>query len=857
MVAVTHAPAPEGAARPVLPDKQMMIEAVKLLHPGRVVELRMLNLDGRGGTASGYFDQPALLAGAALRYSRRAEGIYITLNPVPVDLLARENNRVQERAKRTTTDDEVLRRVWLPVDLDPARPSGISASEHEHQAALEQARRAREWLSSEWGWHAPIFADSGNGAHLLYAIDLPNDAASTDLLKRCLAALARRFDTEAVKLDQSVYNAARIWKLYGSVARKGEHLPLRPHRLARIISAPDPVELVTRAQLEQVAGMTAPAPANEFAPGALSATKPAFAGSPPTTGRAPVSIAGVRDGWPPVEGVGASVAGPGGGTPPGASSDAGGPGRVTQEALLAWLERHGARVQRTKQGHESAIYVLERCPFAEHHAAGKACVTLSATGLPGFHCFAAGCANYHWQDVTALWGDGPLAPAAGLAVPFDMEPGDEPPADEEEQAQATEAARPWPEPPPDAVYRGLAGEIVRVFKPRTEADPLAILVQLLTAFGAALGSGPHIMVGENRHEPRLFTVIVGQSAKARKGDSWQIVRSLLADTRLAPRLLTSLSSGEGLIRQVRDDEVRRVPIKGQPGRYEEEIVEVGEPDKRLLMALTEMAEAFAVLRREGNTLSAILRDAWDHGELVVATKVASMRATGAYLSFIGHITEEELRHELTGMQAANGFANRFLWFAVRRGQVLDWPRPLPLAERARLSAMLAGAISRARAIGAMEMTPAGRMGWAKIYEGLSSGRNGLAGALLSRSEAQTLRLAMIYALLDGAAAIDLEHLMAAVGLWEYAERSVFYLFGGQSGNALAEKIEARLKEVGSLTGSEVHTLVGTHTRARDIASAMKTLEEQQKVTRELRKSGTGGGRPQEVWHWVAREEVSL
>lgn len=170
------------------PDKQMMIEAVKLLHPGRVVELRLLNLDGRGGTASGYFDQPALLAEAALRYNRWAEGVYITLNPLPASLPARGNNQVRERARETTSDGDVLRRAWLPIDLDPTRPSGISSSEHEHQAALEQARRIREWLASEWGWHAPIFADSGNGAHLLYAIDLPNDAASADLVKCCLAS---------------------------------------------------------------------------------------------------------------------------------------------------------------------------------------------------------------------------------------------------------------------------------------------------------------------------------------------------------------------------------------------------------------------------------------------------------------------------------------------------------------------------------------------------------------------------------------------------------------------------------------------------------------------------------------------
>jgi hypothetical protein len=849
MVAVTHAPSAAGAAQPVLPDKQMMIEAVKLLHPGRVVELRLLNLDGRGGTASGYFDQPALLAGSALRYSRRAEGVYITLNPVPASLLSRENNRVQERAKRTTTDDEVLRRVWFPIDLDPTRPSGISASEHEHQAALEQARRVREWLSSEWGWHAPIFADSGNGAHLLYAIDLPNDAASTDLLKRCLAALARRFDrapsggTEAVKLDQSVYNAARIWKLYGSVARKGEHLPERPHRLAQIISAPDPVELVTRAQLEGLAAMTTSPPANEFAPHGLRPPSPPVR-TPPSTGE-PADQEGAR---------GTRVGGFGGGTPLGAVSTAGGRGgRVTEEDLLAWLERHGVEVRRAKPGDRGTIYVLERCPFAEHHEAGKACVTLGETGALGFHCFAGGCAGYGWQDLKALWGDGPLAPAAGQAVPLDVEPGDEPPADEEEQARALETARPWPEALAEEAYYGLAGEMVRALEPHTEADPVALLAHLLTAFGCAVGRGPHLLVGATRHEPRLFTVVVGQSANARKGDAWASVRAILLATPEPPRIQTSLSSGEGLVRLVCDEVSELRPVKGAKGQqptYEKVIILAGETDKRLLVVTSEMAGLFQVMRRDGNTLSAIIRDGWDHGDLAVATRNDPLRATGAYLSIVGHITQDELRHELTDLHAANGFGNRFCWFAVKRSQELPVPEMMTSERLQPLAARLTQAIERARRVGLMRYGPDMDAAWRENYHALSRARWGFTGALLSRAPAQVLRIAMLYALLDGSAVINGEHLKAAGALWAYAGRSVAYLFGARSGDGLADKIEAALREHGEQTRTELRASIGHNNRDEDIRRALEALASLGKIARVMGTPGAKGGRPAERWRTV-------
>ena len=804
-----------AAARGAQPDQQAIIEAVKLLHPGRVVELRILNLDGRSGMASGYFDQPALLAQAAVRCNRRAEGLYITLNPVKTSLMGRASNHVLERAKDTTKDGDVLRRAWFPIDLDPARPSGISSSEDEHQAALEQARRVREWLGSEWGWHAPIFADSGNGAHLLYAIDLPNDAASTDLLKRCLGALASRFTTEAVTLDQSVYNAARIWKLYGTVARKGEHLPERPHRRAQIISAPDPVELVTREQLEALAAAPHAPPAGTVA----GAARLRVADSGGTAAGTVAGAARLR-------------AAEGGGLAAPATAPAGGPGRVTEDDLLAWLERHEAKVLRTKEEPGRSIYVLERCPFAEHHEPGKACVTLSETSGPGFKCQTDGCQPYHWQDVVALWGDGPArTPDAG------------PPA----------GGTGWPEPPDEQVYYGLAGELVNALAPYTEADPLALLVQLLTVFGAAIGGGPHFFAGAGRHEPRLFSVLVGKSAKARKGESWQAIRRLALASGEAPRIQTSLSSGEGLVWLMRDPVVRQRFIegkRGQQGHYEQVIEDEGEPEKRVLVVAGEFSQILKVMRREGNTLSPILRDAWDQGDLTITTKTMAARASSAYLSVIGHITVEELRAELRSLDAANGFANRFCWFAIRKSKNLPEGEPLTDEVIAPLGARLGEAIRRARQVGLMRRDSQTRETWREMYPSLASEHDGFVGALASRSEAQVLRLSMLYALLDGSPVMTAEHLAAASELWLYATRSLDYLFGGLHRNRLAERIEAILREHGELSRTQLRNEFHRHVAGADMDEALETLKRQDKIEQVERRTGQAG-RPGEYWRICA------
>ncbi len=155
---------------------------------------------------------------------------------------------MKSRPKATTTDGDIVKRAWLPVDLDPVRPSGISASEPERQAAIQRAAEMKGFLTDK-GYPDPLEADSGNGAHLLYPVGLPNDRESLDLVKRVLAALAFVFSDGAVSVDTGVANSARIWKLYGTTARKGDSTRERPHRRSRLLRVPG---MVHKAMLTEV-----------------------------------------------------------------------------------------------------------------------------------------------------------------------------------------------------------------------------------------------------------------------------------------------------------------------------------------------------------------------------------------------------------------------------------------------------------------------------------------------------------------------------------------------------------------------------------------------------------------------------
>jgi len=244
-----------------------------------------------------------------------------------------------------------------------------------------------------------------------------------------------------------------------------------------------------------------------------------------------------------------------------------------------------------------------------------------------------------------------------------------------------EIADPWPPAPDEAALHGLAGNFVRTIEPHSEADLAALLGQFLVVFGNAVGSRPHFMAESDRHGVNLNAVFVGKTAKGRKGTSWGHVRRVVAaaDPDWSDRIMNGLSSGEGLIWQVRDPIMRRDPIreKGRVTGYEEVVADEGVKDKRLLVFEGEFASVLRVCAREGNTLSAVIRNAWDNGTLRILTKNTPAKATDAHISIIGHITQDELLRYLENTEAANGFGNRFLWFSVRRSKALPLGGKLP------------------------------------------------------------------------------------------------------------------------------------------------------------------------------------
>ncbi len=217
------------------------------VNPGEAVEVRVLSFKGRinneniRGTISGYFDDHDAFCEAVREIDRQSHGgIYFTLQIVDPRLLARAFNRMRPGIP-ATSDSNVTFYRWIPVDLDPVRPSGISSSDSELQEALSLRDTVSEWISENLQFPRPIKAMSGNGWHLLYRLpDMPVNDENRTFVKNTLEGLAQRFNTASVEIDTTVFNPARIWKLYGTTARKGDELPAnqyrkaRPHRMAYI-----------------------------------------------------------------------------------------------------------------------------------------------------------------------------------------------------------------------------------------------------------------------------------------------------------------------------------------------------------------------------------------------------------------------------------------------------------------------------------------------------------------------------------------------------------------------------------------------------------------------------------------------
>jgi hypothetical protein len=263
-----------------------------------------------------------------------------------------------------------------------------------------------------------------------------------------------------------------------------------------------------------------------------------------------------------------------------------------------------------------------------------------------------------------------------------------------------------------------------------------------------------------------------------------------------------------------------------------------------LVVETEFASALRVSERDGNPLTAVLRQAWDSGTLRILTRNKAAKATGAHISMIGHITKDELLKYLNSTEAGNGFGNRILWCCVRRSKLL--PEGGGAVDLGPILRKLEQAVRFARTAGELKREPEARELWAEVYPHLTRDRLGLFGAVTGRAEAITLRLSMLYALLDCSAEIRVPHLAAALAVWRYCEDSARFIFGSTLGDQTADAIlEGLQRNPEGLTRQEISDRIfGRHKRAEEISRALRVLASAGLAQAEQRDTG---GRPAEVW----------
>jgi hypothetical protein len=418
---------------------------------------------------------------------------------------------------------------------------------------------------------------------------------------------------------------------------------------------------------------------------------------------------------------------------------------------------------------------------------------------------------------------------------------------EEPDPQST--TQDWPKPPAAEALHGLAGDVVRVIEPHSEADPAAVLVMFLAAFGNMIGASAHFMAEARKHFARIWTVLVGETAKGRKGSAWSSLRHLL--NLVDPGWLedctaSGLSSGEGLIYCVRDPVIKHK--KQRDGTVLEVVEDEGVSDKRLFTLEEEYSAVLKVAARDGNIISDTLRRAWDSGDLRTMTRNSALRATGAHATIVGHVTRSDLSRHLADVDTLNGFANRFLWAAVRRSKLLPEGGALHTVDLASLILRLHRAVEFGRTVGLVERSPEARELWREIYPVLSGERTGLLGGVTNRAEAQVMRLALIYALLDCSPKIEVAHLRAALAVWDYCDRSAKFIFGESLGDKISDRILDELRCAGSrgLTRNELRELFGRNLAASKIEASLGLLHRLH-LACWAKEARQGAGRPAVVW----------
>lgn len=408
----------------------------------------------------------------------------------------------------------------------------------------------------------------------------------------------------------------------------------------------------------------------------------------------------------------------------------------------------------------------------------------------------------------------------------------------------------WPELN-RATMPGIVGEFIELATKDSEADPAAVLLTFIPAMGCFIGAAPYVPIGAGRQTCRLFTLLVGASSKARKGTSAEPVKLLISMLRKQYSTLAGMNvspgpigSGEGLIFAVRDAGEKKKKDSDEPE-------DAGVEDKRLLVFESEFVNVINACKREGSTASGTIRNAWDSGDLEPLTKRDRIKTTGAHISIVGHITEDELRSKHDKADISNGFFNRFLFGCVRRSCLQPFP-PVLNEQTPGLQNIvdrLGNAILKAMKMGEVLLHQDSRPVWERLYKKYGNDvADGAFGSVTSRAEAQVLRIALIYALLDLSDSILPDHLEAAEALWDYSESSARYLFSEvvEEEDSVQQRILSFLK-TGPKTQTEISDLFNRNLPAKEFRTALMHLQSVGRIDQKKVSQAKGAGRPTIIW----------
>lgn len=440
------------------------------------------------------------------------------------------------------------------------------------------------------------------------------------------------------------------------------------------------------------------------------------------------------------------------------------------------------------------------------------------------------------------------------------------------RTKPSEKAKAWPAPLADAAYYGVLGDIAKGIEPFIETDLGALMVNLLVVSGIAIGRDPHLEVGAAQHHGVLYTVTVGETGE-NKSDNTNPIRQVMENVPPtayandgydvgpiddlgvppAPTLISGLSTGEGLLWQVRD---RREEIHHDKKTHVDELVvtDAGVLDKRLLVMESEFGRVLSVMYREGNTLSAVMRDLFDSPAVArTSPKNNAVIASEPHIGLIGQITPDELRRKLREGESYNGFMGRFLWVVTHR--VKSLPSPPNYSLKVREHAQWWGdAIRRARNIRSFRRDHRADAQWVEQYELLRRGgrpglpeRKGAALDVTARGHVMVLRMALIFAAMDGSDVITTAHQDAALAVWDYCERCAAYLFGDVSADPIENTISDALQREGRMRREQLLALFSRHQATASIQLALDALQRAGRVRSSKEQTS---GRPIEWWQWV-------